>query len=96
MSIETKRGRPCKEKIEKEKQRIYKYETEEERLEGQKRARDKYNEKKIYSNKIICECGAEITVGNKSRHTKSIRHVGLLFSKENVLHKDTIQLENSI
>lgn len=83
------RGRPKKEKIEKEKQRIHKYETEEERLKGQKKARDKYNEKKIYSNKIICECGEEITVGNKSRHMKTIRHIGLL-------HLNTTQLENSI
>jgi hypothetical protein len=90
--IKKTRGRPRKEKVEKERQRIYRYETEEERLEGQKKARDKYNDKKLYSNKITCECGEIITVGNKSRHLKSIRHMGLLhLNKEN-----NIQLENSI
>lgn len=86
-----KRGRPIKEtnEIEKIRLRIHKYETEEERIEGQKKARDKYNDKKLYLNKFICDCGEEITVGNKSRHMKTIRHLGLL-------QYNNMQLKNSI
>jgi hypothetical protein len=89
MNTEVKRGRPRKDKPEKEKVRIYRYETEEERKESQKRAKDKYNEKKLYSNKIICECGCEITIGNKSRHMKSKTHNLLL-------QLNASQLKNSI
>lgn len=73
-----RRGRPPKEKVEKEKLRIHKYNTEDERKEGLKKARAKYNEKKLYSVTFVCECGETITVGNKSRHIQTVRHKGLI------------------
>jgi putative protein kinase ArgK-like GTPase of G3E family len=60
-----------KEHYEKNKEKI---------LESQKEYREKNKEKisEKTKEKIVCECGKEITKCNKSRHEKSKRHVEFL------------------
>jgi hypothetical protein len=74
------------EKIEKERRtRVYRLETEEERILSKKKAKEKYNQKKLYLVPVICSCGCEITAGNKKRHESSQKHILLLQLKSNHL-----------
>ena len=99
------RGRPPKEKevisecitfIKKEPKKVHKYATEEEKIEGRRKAQAKYNEKKLYSQKCICECGTEYIHGNRLRHLNSVRHIGLLKLSQDKLIENLSQLEKEI
>ena len=98
-TIEKKpRGRPPKEKEVKVKEpkKVHKYATEEEKIEGRRKAQAKYNEKKLYSQKCICECGTEYIHGNRLRHLNSVRHIGLLKLSQDKLMENLSQLEKGI
>ena len=98
-TIEKKpRGRPPKEKevIVKELKKVHKYATEEEKIEGRRKAQAKYNEKKLYSQKCVCECGTEYIHGNRLRHLNSVRHIGLLKLSQDKLMENLSQLEKGI
>lgn len=60
------------------------YENNKEKIAKQKKEYHEKNKEKIaekQAEKIVCECGIEITKYKKSRHEKSKRHVEFLKSK---------------
>jgi len=75
-----------KEYKEVNKDKIIQY-REEHREEAKQKTKEWYKENKEKFNndrrqKIICECGSECNIGDKSRHIKSIKHCKFIESQK--------------